>query len=247
MTHGQPGRLLVDGAASGIWNMAVDEALVESAATDGGLCLRFYTWNEPTLSLGYFQSAAERAGHAPSRGLPLVRRLTGGGAIVHDHELTYSISVPLEHPLARQIRQLYLAVHRSLVEALTSFGIAAELQERDENQSPEPFLCFARRAEGDVLIGSAKIAGSAQRRRRGAVLQHGSVLLERSPAADELRGLADQTAFRVTSDQLADLWLPALAAALGTDFRPSGLTEQETQHAQLAETKFCTDAWNLRR
>src|SRR5262245_54691837 len=82
-------RLIVDGAAGGPWNMAVDETLLESAAASGAASLRFYGWSEPTLSLGYFQRAAARQTHATSLGCPMVRRPSGGGAILHDWELTY--------------------------------------------------------------------------------------------------------------------------------------------------------------
>ncbi|HEY1784986.1 MAG TPA: lipoate--protein ligase family protein, partial [Pirellulales bacterium] len=84
-------RLLVDAPASGAWNMAVDEALVDDAAERGTCWLRFYGWSEPTLSLGYFQGHAERLVHRPSRHCPLVRRASGGGAILHDAEITYCL------------------------------------------------------------------------------------------------------------------------------------------------------------
>src|SRR5687767_13677741 len=94
-------RLLIDPPASGAWNMAVDEALLASAAA-GVATLRFYTWSQPTLSLGYFQHAHQRDAHAASRSCPLVRRASGGGAILHDRELTYSLAVPLRQRLGAQ-------------------------------------------------------------------------------------------------------------------------------------------------
>src|SRR5687767_6703039 len=89
-------RLIIDPPAEGSWNMAVDEALLESAADSGEITLRFYEWSRATLSLGYFQSHAERSGHTASLACPMVRRSTGGGAIVHDQELTYSLVVPMD-------------------------------------------------------------------------------------------------------------------------------------------------------
>src|SRR5688500_9559950 len=94
-------RVITDPPASGAWNMAVDEALLESAATGSVATLRFYEWHEPTLSLGYFQPAADREQHAASRACPLVRRASGGGAIVHDRELTYSLAWPLRDVRAK--------------------------------------------------------------------------------------------------------------------------------------------------
>ena len=79
-----PTRLIIDDAADGSWNMACDEAMLMSTGRSGQRCLRFYGWSRPTLSLGYFQKQAAREGHAPSRGCDLVRRATGGGAILHD-------------------------------------------------------------------------------------------------------------------------------------------------------------------
>ena len=164
----------------------------------GGCCLRLYRWQEATLSLGYFQEYQDRGGHGPSRNCPVVRRLTGGGAIVHDAELTYSLVVHGGHPLAARRERLYQAAHGALIEALAALGIAAALKKGAELFSGSrskivltPFLCFQRPTAGDVLVGETKIAGSAQRRRRGAVLQHGSVLLRRSAAAPELPALED--------------------------------------------------------
>ena len=99
--------LLVDPPAGGPWNMALDEALLEASAAQGGLFLRFYSWLPATLSLGYFQSHADRAAHAASVDCPLVRRPSGGGAIVHDRELTYALVVPAMHPRVGDAASLY--------------------------------------------------------------------------------------------------------------------------------------------
>jgi lipoate-protein ligase A len=175
--------------------MALDEALLEAAGQRGVCTLRFYRWSAATVSLGYFQSVADRGCHPASRACPLVRRQTGGGAIVHDHESTYSFAAPAGSPLAVNAMSLYGAVHGALVDALASLGIHARIHDGGTG-SPgdrESFLCFLRRAPGDVLLGDAKIAGSAQRRRRGALLQHGSLILRTSPAAPEVPGLWDLT------------------------------------------------------
>src|SRR4051812_42296912 len=169
--------------------MALDEALLHTAENEGTATLRFYGWREPTLSLGYFQQHADRTLHSASENCTLVRRASGGGAILHDRELTYSIALPKAHPLALHAEPLYLATHRSLPAALVQFGVRADLCQPAENgrraTSDEPFLCFQRRTYGDVLVGRAKVCGSAQRRQRGAVLQHGSILLAQSAFAPE--------------------------------------------------------------
>ena len=94
-------RLLRDAAGEGAWNMAVDEALLESAATNNSMTLRLYAWSEPTLSLGYFQRYEDRRLHPESLACTCTRRSSGGGAILHDRELTYSLSVPPDHPMVR--------------------------------------------------------------------------------------------------------------------------------------------------
>ena len=148
--------------------MALDEVLLESAAQRRVATLRFYGWSEPTLSLGYFQSFCDAHAHAPSRGCPVVRRQTGGGAILHDRELTYCLALPVAHPLAAGATPLYLAVHEALTSALARLGIQATLRAASEDPSNrgESFLCFQRRTRGDVLLGTPKVCGSAQRRRR---------------------------------------------------------------------------------
>ncbi len=111
--------LIVDSPADGVWNMAVDEALLDAATVDGIATLRFYSWREPTLSLGYFQAHAERKLHAASLACPLVRRASGGGAILHDDELTYSIVLPQSHPAAARPDRLYQAFHQTLIDTLS--------------------------------------------------------------------------------------------------------------------------------
>ena len=120
-------RLLLDPPCPGPWNMAVDEVLLDWAAAHGGCCWRFYGWQEPTLSLGYFQAHQDRREHAASRDCPAVRRLTGGGAILHDQELTYSIVVPGGHPLAAGRDLLYQVAHTSLIAVLGDLGMVARL------------------------------------------------------------------------------------------------------------------------
>jgi lipoyl(octanoyl) transferase len=227
--------------------MAVDEVLLDSAAADARACWRFYGWSEPVLSLGYFQDCAGRSGHAASSRCPVVRRLTGGGAIVHDAELTYSVAVPARHPLARRRDLLYQTVHNCLVAVLAEFGVSANvllsLRERSP-QIPEPFLCFQRRTTGDVLLDETKIAGSAQRRRRGAVLQHGSVLLRRSPAAPELPGLEDLSGKADLGQQLAERWLEKLLPHLAGEWSLEPMQEQERKDAaHLAEARYNCAAW----
>lgn len=207
---------------SGVWNMAVDEALLEAAVEAGECALRFYRWSEPTVSLGYFQKPEEAAVDPLLTGLPIVPRLSGGGAILHHHEWTYSIALPPGHPLGRVPVELYDRIHHAVIAWLQSEGVPALLRrdsdalsqagspdplatrvfvdEADaaahgnsslERRAREPFLCFGRGDPRDIVLKGYKILGSAQRRRRGAILQHGSLLLRGSPFAPQFPGLLE--------------------------------------------------------
>lgn len=187
-----PVQLIVDKQPqSGAWNMAVDAALLEESLRSGTTFVRLYRWSEATVSLGYFQKPEERLANSRLESLPFVRRLTGGGAILHHHELTYSCSLPPQHPLAQQPYQLYREMHAVVIEVLSGLGIELTVRGKDNSSDANPFLCFLREAEPDLVIRGHKVLGSAQRRRRGAVLQHGSLLLRASEHVPELCGLVD--------------------------------------------------------
>src|SRR5438067_8812863 len=154
-------RLIIDAPAPGAWNMAVDEALLETAAGSGVATLRFYQWSEPTLSLGYFQAAADRDQHPKSRNCLLIRRASGGGAILHDCELTYSIAMPQASARSSEASRLYELFHESLSEALAEFGVSATLyraaascrSSSASNKTDDSFLCFLRRIWLDMVCG----------------------------------------------------------------------------------------------
>jgi len=243
-------RLLLDPPAAGAWNMAVDEMLLEESAGTGLCFWRFYTWEEPTLSLGYFQSYEDRCSHASSTKCPVVRRASGGGAILHDLELTYSCVWPEGHALAAGRLRLYEAVHASLIAVLAQFGVQASLcgEAAASQNASQPFLCFCRRSPGDVLVGATKIAGSAQRRLRGAVLQHGSILLAQSAKAPELPGLAEVAALRLPANQLRDAWRDDLASRLGVAWHPDVLSNDQRRRAtERWEAKYATERWTRSR
>jgi lipoate-protein ligase A len=243
-------RLINSPARPGDWNMAVDAALLESAEHTDRATLRFYWWDEPTLSLGYFQNHASRAGHAASNAAPLVRRSTGGGAILHDREITYSLTAPVTHSLATNAEAMYRWLHGTLVTALAEWGIAASLVEQSAGLRPaeEPFLCFQRRSVGDVICRGEKIAGSAQRRRRGAILQHGSVLLHMSAAAPELLGVVDLSDVEISDQDLITAWRKCLAGTRAIHWEEGDLTGSEFERAeQIVDEVYGQPAWNLRR
>jgi len=195
--------------------MSVDEALLESAVTGGPCTVRWYRWNQATLSIGYFQRLDEFHSDARLSRLPVVRRLSGGGAVVHDHELTYSCTIPAWHPLARDPRELYGAVHGRIIEILAESGFTGTLRgETAEGGRSNAFLCFGRGDDFDVVMEGHKVLGSAQRRRKGAVLQHGSLVLRRSEWAPEFPGIFDCAGRAVFEEDL----MARLGRAVGTLF-----------------------------
>ena len=204
-------RVLIDSEpASGSWNMAVDEALLESAVERRTCALRLYRWSEATLSLGYFQPEDAR-NHPRFAALPAVRRLSGGGAILHHDELTYSCAIPPGHPLAADPLRLYVRVHEQIISLLNDCQIAAGLRGEVLRGQDEPFLCFGRGDPRDIVLAGHKIVGSAQRRRRGAILQHGALLLEHSTHAPEFPGLFNLVPTTLQDDESL---MRSIAAAL---------------------------------
>lgn len=246
-----PLRLLLDPPDSGVRNMAADECLLAAASQDGLPRLRFYRWREPTVSLGYFQRLADRDGHSASRGCPIVRRATGGGAIVHDGELTYSFVAPITDRLSHEVAALYRAFHETIVAELAERGVAARLHP-GARQSSEPFLCFQRRSDGDVVVdtrlGEHKVLGSAQRRHAGAVLQHGSLLLRASSAAPELPGIRELTGHDLAADELVTALARRLAERLDRRIEPATWSGDEVAVIdRLASTMFDHARWLGRR
>jgi lipoyl(octanoyl) transferase len=267
--HAMICQLVIDPPAAGPWNMAVDEVLLMAAAEEGVATLRLYQWSEPTLSLGYFQRYGDRQRHAASRSCAVVRRQTGGGAILHDRELTYSLALPASHPMARQNEQLYMAVHQAvssvLMPAIAGGDQAWTLELRASSSAlgpaGEPFLCFARQARGDLLLlesaaidgsmvrhAESKILGSAQRRHRGAILQHGGLLLATSSAAPELLGLRELTGAEIEIDQLSASLPPLFGDVLQLETHNALLSNEMRQTAARIEaTKYGHSGWTKRR
>jgi lipoyl(octanoyl) transferase len=227
-------RILIDPEpAPGVWNMAVDELLLESAIESGVCSVRVYRWAEPTVSLGHFQNAAAITGELAA--LPLVRRLSGGGAILHHHELTYSCAVPSGHAAIRNPTDLYETAHAAIIRVLAGIGIAAQMRGDTQAGDESAFLCFSRGDPRDVVLHGHKIVGSAQRRRRGAVLQHGSVLLKASEFAPDYPGLLDLAGELESSSQLLESIVNVLAGELAESQGVEELTPIERQRVAKLE------------
>ena len=157
-------------------NMAVDEALLETAEIP---TIRFYTWDHPALSFGYFGKFADVENHASQR--DLARRWTGGGIVFHGDDLTYSIVIPATEPaFSKSSSSIYERIHNALCDALVSEGrdaVVAAVADRDSGVSDADYNghCFANPVRADVLSNGRKVAGAAQRRTRRGLLQQGSI------------------------------------------------------------------------
>ena len=243
-------RLIVTAAQAGSWNMAVDQALLESVQSDRLPYLRLYEWIEPTISLGYFQQFVDRQQHPSSLSCPVVRRATGGGAICHDQEITYSLVIPVDQLPSQDCQDLYKLVHQTIVDQLQQHDIQGELRCLTDSSptSQQPFLCFQRKADGDILINNHKVGGSAQRRQHGVVLQHGSLLFNRSLLAPEIAGINQLTGVKLAPQLWLQEWPQRLAKALGWKLTSETLGEQQAgRSAQIEKDRFCCSAWTERR
>lgn len=185
-------RLLIDDPASGHENMAIDEAIL--TACENGLSpstVRFYGWSQPTLSLGCFQKFGAYKENCDALGIPIVRRITGGRAVLHDMELTYAVASDDAALFEMGIIGAYRIISGCMVDALRDIGIDADIQKEVKSQKHAPagfkqgskvrsqgFSCFKSVSRYEILINGKKIIGSAQKRLKRAFLQHGSIIID---------------------------------------------------------------------
>ena len=260
-------RLIVDSQHDGPTNMARDEALLESIGSGASPpTLRFYQWSPATISLGYFQDYAEyEALAAPAGSLAVVRRQTGGGAILHDLELTYSLTVPVDHPfVAGNASRMYDRVHNAASQLLRELSVPVERGPSQGGGCSQrgPFFCFERHGPIDLLVGGRKIMGSAQRRTVHAVLQHGSLILDsRYPqqkcatlaefASTELRvhpktmnsHRRDAGATPLLGCTLSELILQLSRRIVGSDLVAAEFTSAELSRAGEIYNKYASVEW----
>ncbi|MDX1600749.1 MAG: biotin/lipoate A/B protein ligase family protein [Anaerolineales bacterium] len=266
-------RLIRSGHASGAANMGLDEAILEAVQSDRApATLRLYGWEPPALSLGYAQSIDDVDFPALKRhGWDLVRRPTGGRAILHTDELTYSVVAPADHPLVQGgVLESYHRISEGLIRGLELLGVVVEVAPEipgDETAESNP-VCFEVPSAYEITAGGRKLVGSAQVRRRGGVLQHGSIPLRgdigriclalafdstdnRERAAKRVRQraatLEQLMERRVTWDEAADALIDGFTEALELSIVPAELTRQEIQRADelQAERRVGTE-WTTR-
>jgi lipoyl(octanoyl) transferase len=213
---------------SATMNMAIDEALLENATNPA---IRFYRWQSPALSFGYFGRFADVASHQGER--DLVRRWTGGGIVLHGEDLTYSIVIlASDAAFAESSTSIYETIHQGLCHALNTIGKCAAVAggidpghtkiAMRSAVSDAGYNCFANPVRADVMINGRKIAGAAQRRTRGGLLQQGSI-----------QGI-----------ELQDNLTERFAQALSANRKERELDEDILNRArQLAERKYGTESW----
>lgn len=221
-----------DGPREPALNMALDEALLLTAAARGRPLLRFYRWDCPAVTIGYVQ----RYDAAPA-GVAVVRRLTGGGVVHHDHDVTYSVAVPAGHWLVGLDRlRSYRWINRSVQNGLERCALRAALaaEEIPHHVDRQTMVCFQNPTRYDLLLSGRKVAGSAQRRTQDGLLHQGS--------------LHFGGPLPVPREALAEALLEGFRAVLRLDleaFEPdAGLLARSRE---LVETKYGTAAWNRRR
>ncbi len=220
--------------------MGVDEALLRSAGAGGRPALRFYGWRGPWLSLGYPQpDDPAREAACAGAGVGIVRRSTGGRAVLHGGDLTYALAAPVR-ALPSGVRASYALLAGALAAGLRALGVAVERSAGGAaGPAPGAFDCFERPAAEELCVGGRKLAGSAQRRAAGGLLQHGSLRLEPDPpAARRASGLgaAGATSLRelglaVDAQALRESLARAFELVLGVRLEPAELTRDELRFA----------------
>jgi lipoate-protein ligase A len=237
-------RLITTWEARPEFNMGLDEALLGSQGAPP--TLRYYTWRPDTLSLGYFQRVADVPGAASAGAL--VRRITGGGAIHHQRELTFSLACDLRHPLyAGTLASSYERVHALIAAALAEFGVAAAPRgERTLASDREGTgMCFHASTALDLVWDERKGVGSAQRRRGGRVLHHGSIKLGTTPLEGDI-AFVDRQQTGLDARSFAPALRAAIERGLGVQLESDVPTPAERDEARALGAR-CIDPAFVRR
>lgn len=277
-------RFINSGARTPADNMAIDEAML-IAHSEGKTppTVRFYGWEPATLSIGYFQKAEDEVefGELRRQGIGFVRRPTGGRAVLHDRELTYSMIVSEQYPdMPTTVNEAYRVLSEGLVHGFRRLGLQAQMVNLGAEEEKIKYVstagsaaCFDSPSWYELVVEGRKIAGSAQTRSRGVILQHGSILLEMD--VDQLFSLLRfsnervkerlKASFHTKAVSIGDIcramgrmpvsveeaeraFREGIAEGLGVRLEDGELTPYERELAeQLSAEKYGSDTWNLRR
>ncbi|WP_381413464.1 biotin/lipoate A/B protein ligase family protein [Staphylococcus epidermidis] len=266
------------GSKNPYYNMAMDEALLNFVSRgEIDPVIRFYTWNPATLSIGYFQRLQKEIDidKVKEKGYGLVRRQTGGRGVLHDKELTYSVIVPEFHPnMPSTVTEAYKIISQGLLEGFknlgfeTYFAIPRSKEERDKLKQPRSSVCFDAPSWYELVVEGRKIAGSAQTRQKGVILQHGSILQdididdlfdmfifknERLKAkmkenfVQKAVAINDISNQHITLNEMENAFKSGFKKGLNIDFKPLELTEKQKEEVQELEEKYRSEAWMHRK
>jgi len=266
------------GSKNPYYNMAMDEALLNFVSRgEIDPVIRFYTWNPATLSIGYFQRLQKEIDidKVKEKGYGLVRRQTGGRGVLHDKELTYSVIVPESHPnMPSTVTEAYKIISQGLLEGFknlgfeTYFAIPRSKEERDKLKQPRSSVCFDAPSWYELVVEGRKIAGSAQTRQKGVILQHGSILQdididdlfdmfkfknERLKAkmkenfVQKAVAINDISNQHITLNEMENAFEAGFKKGLNIDFKPLELTEKQIEEVQELEEKYRSESWMYRK
>lgn len=266
------------GSKNPYYNMAMDEALLNFVSRgEIDPVIRFYTWNPATLSIGYFQRLQKEIDidKVKEKGYGLVRRQTGGRGVLHDKELIYSVIVPESHPnMPSTVTEAYKIISQGLLEGFknlgfeTYFAIPRSKEERDKLKQPRSSVCFDAPSWYELVVEGRKIAGSAQTRQKGVILQHGSILQdididdlfdmfkfknERLKAkmkenfVQKAVAINDISNQHITLNEMENAFEAGFKKGLNIDFKPLELTEKQLEEVQELEDKYRSEAWMYRK
>lgn len=270
--------LLNSGSHPASYNMALDECLlIWHHKKQIPPTIRFYQWDKPTISVGYFQRASKELAldEIPRQNFQLVRRLTGGRAVLHDKELTYSIIVTEDYPnMPKTVVEAYQILSKGLLLGFQQLGLQASFAipqtdiEKEALKNPRSAVCFDAPSYYELVVEGKKIAGSAQTRQKGIILQHGSIpftmdidtlynlfifpnerIKERMKANFQKKAIAinDVAPTPFSVEQVQDAFIRGFQQALGIELIPYTLTEeQEAEVTALAKEKYENNDWTLK-
>ena len=249
-------RLIVTPAATGAQNMAFDEALMDHTRASGDWVLRVYSWSAPTISFGRNQTAAGLydLGEIRKRGFHVVRRPTGGRAILHDREVTYCITAPVA--AAGDLRPSYNRINEVVLDGLRRLGVGAAIaQPTAKSSSPGVAPCFHEPSAGELMLDGRKLAGSAQWRKDGVLLQHGSILVDDDqsvlaeltiPPQDSIPApatLREALGHAPSVDEVAAALAESLRCREHTEPRELAPDENLRARAEALVVRYLDDAW----
>ncbi|MFI9032049.1 biotin/lipoate A/B protein ligase family protein [Staphylococcus pasteuri] len=266
------------GSKDPYYNMAMDEALLNFVSRgEIDPVIRFYTWNPATLSIGYFQRLKKEIDieKVKEKGYGLVRRQTGGRGVLHDKELTYSVIVPESHPkMPTTVTEAYRVISQGLLEGFknlgfeTYFAVPRSKEEREKLKQPRSSVCFDAPSWYELVVEGRKIAGSAQTRQKGVILQHGSILQDidvdelfdlfifkhdrlknkmKEAFVDKAVAINDISEKHITLNEMEDAFKEGFKEGLQIEFKPLTLTDEQMNKVKELEEKFRSDEWTYRK